>query len=536
MLTHIGDSEQSENRLSPGVRRVHWIDVGNLLDFKYWDPHKSQPEYLDLAVNDYIDYHLYTRHYDWDPVAERFEEHFATEQPRDAFSPLMYYLGVMPSDPQTPYDDNDLVTLADSLPKIIDYYRKDVSPPRGFFSTMYSLEDWAACTAPPGELIAPAMDVSKRLVNDCYHNYLWLTFASGSVGGPAAWKCAGGMYPLQPLSRNWYDVQGSDSFVHPEPYPEPLNAWTDEILDSHLALSRFTSLVRWKAVRAPEPPSSPSSPYRPMRVTKDESGGAKVILKASETGQPLEPSDGWLWTGASDRYITVGWIVHNFSHNYAVPEMDDIPTPVTPPWVEISGLASGTTLELVWFDDHKGKIIGGRTTTTNGHFNVQAPNTETYPSTGFGKSIAFLIQPIGFTPNKDFAALPSTSEMATVNTTDMIAQIVIEPLHHDTIWVDEHPTVDWDVDSGPPYNGNLIFTAWTKPRTDVWPAMGNFYFAWDFGDGATGGGQGANGVGHRYGSERSGKRVKVTLEVRDHNNQRISGDVMYVDIKATTDP
>jgi len=199
----------------------------------------------------------------------------------------------------------------------------------------------------------------------------------------------------------------------------PPNDSTEKVLDSMLSLSRFTSLVRWEAVRAPEPPSDPS-PYRPMRVTKGESGpgvhpGA-ALRRSSDPQYPEISESEYLWTGASDGTISVGWIARNFPHNYTVPEKDNIPTPdANPLWVEIKGLASGTTLELVWFDDHKGKIIGGRTTTTNGHFNVQVPNTETYPSTGFGKSIAFLIQPVGFTPNKDFAALPNTSEMGSAS-------------------------------------------------------------------------------------------------------------------------
>jgi hypothetical protein len=302
-----------------------------------------------------------------------------------------------------------------------------------------------------------------------------------------------------------WDLSGINYF---NPYDYPLNYYTDEILDSLLSLSRFVSLVQWRHVSDPEqyPPDMRSqiAPYRPMRITRNEPGGPRVGLKAGPAGPPLSEND-WLWTGASDTYITVGWIVRNYAQNYGVPECEDPIGPAQPPWVEISNLASGLALELAWFDDQRGCLIGDRTISTTGQFNVPASSTE--PG-GFGKSIAFLIQPLGFTGSQDFEPLPN----------EKIGQIVISPRdwQHCYEWHDERPEVV--------KNALLTFTAWTKPQ--ITNPIG-YNFRWHFAD--TGATQ-DNGpsVSHTFTQPSGADGRKVTVEIFDPQGKRISGDIIYV--------
>ena len=91
---------------------------------------------------------------------------------------------------------------------------------------------------------------------DCYHNYLWLGFATGSVGGPTPYQCPG-QFPFQE-TLNFYDLSGVEYVNRRDSsHPRTLNFYTDDILDSMKSLSRFTSLVRWQMV---------GSDYRPMRA------------------------------------------------------------------------------------------------------------------------------------------------------------------------------------------------------------------------------------------------------------------------------
>ena len=197
-----------------------------------------------------------------------------------------------------------------------------------------------------------------------------------------------------------------------------------------LSLSRFVSLVNWRYV---------GDLWRPLEKTL----GRKIILMDRNTGQWLT-DDRWLWTAASDGVFLVGWIVWNYPQNYDVPEYQDVLSPVPPPWVEISGLTPGIPLELAWFDDQKGQLLPGRTVSTTGHFNLQARNTE---SGGFGKSIALLIQPVGFTPNRSWEALPSFPN-------HVIGQI------------DVSPRGSWWLEKGleAPNHSLLSFSVRTKPQ------------------------------------------------------------------------
>jgi hypothetical protein len=456
MLGHIRTGE--ENRLGAGRRRLAGVVLGNLRRFKQWDPDWSQPEYVDIASNDYIDYHLYTH----DGISQ------ATEAPEDHFSPLKYYLGVDTSDP------NGLYWNGCTLPQIIDHYRKATSPRRGgFFSSEFGLLD---CT----------IMERKRLFNECYHNYLWLAFATGSVGGPIpCWL------------RMYYDLSGIE-YMNPLGYP--LNCYTDEILDSMLSLSRFVSLVQWQHIQ--DPAANPTdSCYRPMRVTK-LSGGPGVTLKDPSTWQPLSENE-WLWTGASDGTITVGWIVRNYPRNYDIPEYEDVLAPIPPPIVTISGLAH-VPLELVWFDDRTGCLIGNREVRSDGAFNnIWAPNTE--PG-GFGKSMAFLIQPVGFTPNWYFEPLPD----------EIIGQIEVSPRFGD--WHEEFQSAT---------TRTVTFTMRTKPAITN-PL--NYKFEWNFGDGSPPQiREGDNQISHTFtGDQSAWHTVKVDIKDKTQQDRRVSGDMLEV--------
>jgi hypothetical protein len=473
MFTNMALGEQSW--LGFGRRRFHWSSAGNLRRFKQWDPNGNQPLYLDrygddLVANDYIDYHLYCQ---WDIV----------ENPTDPFTPLRFFLGII----------GDLGTHGCTLPDVIDHYRKPDSFRRGGFFSSEIGPQWMPERS------------SKRLLNDVYHNYLWLGFASGSVGGPTMW-----VLPNPGDVRVDWDLNG-DRFINTNLNPNfDLNNYTDEILDSFLSLSRFTSLVRWQCV---SDPNLHGLPYRPM-----SSDPNRDVAVQDNSG---DPQTEWVWTAASDGNITVGWIVRNYNihqtYSYYdpithlpiadVPECEDPLPPITPPTITITGL-SAIPLELVWFDDHKGCMVGNRTVSSSGQFNVGAPYTE--PG-GFGKSIAFLIQPVGFTPNTSFEALPAAD--------DRIGQIVVDSLHRQS-WHDETPRVyeDW-----------VTFTATTKPEIQN---PNGYVFNWTF--------QPAgypeihlppvfnNDQVDYYLDPLVSPTYLVSVEIKDNGGKRISGDFIQL--------
>ena len=276
-----------------------------------------------------------------------------------------------------------------------------------------------------------------------------------------------------------------------------------------LSLKRFTSLVRWKLV---------GDGYRPVRASS-QSTGISITLRSTQYGNSLSQNE-WLWTAASDKTITVGWIVRNFPHDYGWPERDDIYTTstVTPPWLDISGLTSGVNLELVWFDDHRGKIIGSRPTTTSGGFLVQLPDTDTTPQVGFGKSVAFLIQPIGLTPNTSFEALP--------NPGDRIGQIVVSPVLR---YHDEHTTTR--------IGTQLTFRAVTKPEIPPQQRT-NYIYHWAFGDKdyTEPEGQGLDVVTFSYPDGETCWWKKVELEIMDLQRKPVSGDIVYIEVYPRGNP
>jgi len=461
---YIADTE----RLRLGSERLRTVDVGNLQRFNWWDPDigtaARQAAYLDNPLNDYIDYHLYT----WNrsvPASQWF-----TEYPQDAYTPIKYYLGVSVG------VQEDLRSSSCTLPEVIDYNRQHG---RGFFSSEFALTRW--------EDPATSGYARKRLINDCYHNYIWLAFATGSVGGPTPkWPAPG---PVKP----YYDLSGINYL---NPAGEALNCYTDEILDSVRSLSRFTSLVNWKLIGAL---------YRPMRITKD-SGGAGLELRSTTSGLVL-PENEWLWSAGSDKTFTVGWIVRNCPRDYGTPEWNDALTTKTAPRVHITGLqATAPSLELVWFDDHLGQIVGSRTYSTSGTFNVVTPNTE--GKNGFARSIAFLIQPTGLTASKSYAALPD----------EKIGMIGATPLDSNEKWYEEGQKV---------LAGPLTFTVRTKPATNP----SGLTFEWRFDSDTTAPivVSGEDHIHRTYTASEEGRFVKV--DIKDQQNKRVSGDITYVWVK-----
>jgi hypothetical protein len=103
----------------------------------------------------------------------------------------------------------------------------------------------------------------------------------------------------------------------------------------------------------------------------------------------------------------VGWIIYDYAFA-SEPWSYEPASLVTPPNLVVGGLAEGT-YEAVWFDDRRGMIIDRVDPFyTDDVFVRQVPNTDPPDNpTGFGKSIAFLIQPVGYTPQRSFAALPN---------------------------------------------------------------------------------------------------------------------------------
>jgi hypothetical protein len=461
-----------------GSRRLRTVSVGNLLRFHYLDPERIYHEppnpdlfqalYLDNPRNDYIDYHLYT-------FGRTSETLWFTEYPSDSYTPIKYYLGVDVGAPQ------DLATSGCTLPQIIDHNR--YVPPGashrvgGFFSSEFGLRQWEIYTDYKGY-------PRKRFLSDCNHNYLWLGLATGSIGGPTPWRLAGSP------AKDCYDLSGINYL---NPTGEALNYYTDEILDSMLSLNRFTSLVNWKLVDAS---------YRPMRITKD-SGGPSLELRSTTSGLVL-PENEWLWSAASDKTFTVGWIVRNCPRNYEIPESSDSLTAKPAPRVHITGLqATAPTLELVWFDDHLGQIVGSRAYSTSGTFNVVTPNTE--GKNGLARSIAFLIQPTGLTANASFAALPD----------EKIGQIEVSPRVGD--WYEEYQQAN---------GGTLTFKARTKPAITN---PSGYTFEWrSYSESAPPIIVYGNDQLTSYCSPAMKRLFKV--DIKDSQNKRVSGDITYLDI------
>jgi hypothetical protein len=467
MLRQIGSKVATTGRA--GSRRLRTVSVRNLQRFTLWDWNRWDPElnraaYLDNSLNDYIDYHLYTWT-GWDPSV------WFTEYPQDPYTPMKYYLGVNVGVQQ------DLRASSCTLPEVIDHNRYAPGGGHrlgGFFSSEFGLPRWDDPTT--------RGYARKRLINDCYHNYLWLGMATGSVGGPTP------LWPPRSWWRKYYDLSG---ITYLNPFGESLNCYTDEILDSMLSLSRFTSLVHWKFMR---------DSYRPVRV-QHQSSDTTITLRVSQGGSQLSQND-WLWTAASDTTFTVGWIVRNCPRDYTIPESQNALTTATAPWLHIQHLAQ-IPLELVWFDDHLGQIVGSRSYSTSGTFNVVTPNTE--GKNGFARSLAFLIQPTGLTASKSYAALPD----------EKIGMIGAAPLDTNEKWYEEGQKV---------LSGPLTFTVRTKPATNP----SGLTFEWRFDSDTTAPivVSGEDHIHRTYTASEEWRFVKV--DIKDQQNKRVSGDITYV--------
>jgi len=470
ILKQIGDNEATTGRPGTHSVRPRSVSVGNLLWFNSRDPDEGTPQrqtaYLDNLLNDYVDYHLYTWT-GWDPSV------WFTEYPDGPTTPVKFYLGVGVG------AHEDLRTSGCTLPEIIDHNRYAPGGGHrlgGFFSSEFGLLAWEDPNNGRGY-------PRKRLINDCYHNYIWLGFATGSVGGPTPWR------PAPSPARGYYDLSGINYL---NPTGEALNYYTDEILDSMLSLSRFTSLVQWKLIDAP---------YRPVRLSN---AGTSITLWSSQNGPTSLSQNDWLWSAASDGFFTVGWILRNCPRDYGTPEWDDALTTKPAPRVHITGLQA-LPLELVWFDDHLGQIVGSRAYSTSGTFNVVTPNTE--GTNGFARSIAFLIQPTGLTPNKIFTALPD----------EKIGQIEVTP--RDFSW--------WYEECQKTTGTAIAFKARTKPAITN---AGNFKFRWNFHHAS--GWQvvlvdGSDQVIHTYTEDETDTHtVRVDILDKAQQDKRVSGDMI----------
>lgn len=197
-----------------------------------------------------------------------------------------------------------------------------------------------------------------------------------------------------------------------------------------------------------------------------------------------------------------------------------------PPWVKITGLDFGVELELAWWDDHRGCFVGDRVVSTNGEFNVQAPGTE--PDGKFGRSIAFLIQPKGYTPQRYFEPLPN----------ELIGLIDVQaPVE----WHEETPKVR--------VNTAYTYVARAKVANAEKSYPEDYYFRWRFEDPNAAGGEetfpspwenpplpGASGwhqIDYLYESENNlGKWRKVQVDVYEdpEGNSRVTGDIIHVSL------
>lgn len=373
------------------------------------------------------------------------------------------------------------------LPEVIDYYRdpNQVTTKRGFFSSYVGLTE--------AVFGATNETNSKRLMNDCYHNYLWMAFASGSVGGPIAFE------PPQMFATvdeaKYYDLSGQ-LFLNENPDLTnilTLGNYTEEILDSLLSLSRFTSLVRWREV---------GDDWRPMRA---ENSPTSMSLKSnSGAGGAVLSQNDWLWTGASDGKYAVGWILNNYTLSSDRWSYDAVGTS-TLPWMRIEGMDSVSGLELVWFDDRRGTIIK-RESVSGPTIEKQVPATES--DGDFGKSVAFLIQPAGYTPDRVFAELPN----------ELIGQIDVQ---NAASWHEEQPTVV----SGSPYTYN----ARTRPVIDN---PNDYYYRWtvEDADETPDSGDGKDSVSVTITG--SGLK-KATVDIERPEGNRVCGDIIYVQVVAS---
>jgi hypothetical protein len=175
-------------------------------------------------------------------------------------------------------------------------------------------------------------------------------------------------------------------------------------------------------------------------------------------------------------------------------------------------------MELVWFDDHKGCTTGTRTTSTNGQFNVQAPNTV---STGFDKSVAFLIQPVGFTPRQTFSDLSQ----------EKIGQIeVTSP--YGTLWHEEHPTA---YITSQPITTVLTFTVRVNDDSTT---SSQYWYNWKWYRGFetyedTQSGYGLGRVRRNF-TNADRDNWKVTVDILDGGPQgnRVCGDMIYMAVRA----
>jgi hypothetical protein len=466
MLSFMGTTETAKL----GSRRLRCLDVWNLRRFKYYDTEGDQPQYLDVAENDYIDYHLNTR---YDNEYDRAKMY--TDYPTDPFTPMQQFLGVK----------GEFTTAGCSLPEVIDHYRDPASPRRaGFFSSGFDLYGWRKMPGTDLFYVPPR----KRLLSDCYHNYIWLPFATGSIGGPIP----GELPPT--LNLVPYDLSG---VTYLSPKSVTLNTYTDEILDSMLSVNRFTSLVQWKLA---------DDLYQPVRV-HHQSGDTTITLLDATTGQQLSQND-WLWTAASDKTITVGWIVRNCPRNYDLPESSDTLSTVAPPMLRVQNLAA-IPLGLVWFDDHLGRIVGNGAYTSSGSLTVQAPNTE--GKNGFARSIAFVIQPVGLTPPKQFESLPSSPN-------HMIGQIEVSPRRDDFMgWYEEYQYAN--------ANTTLTFKARTKPAISN---LQGWRFEWrSFTETSQPTVVQGNDQLTSYCTS-AGRLIKV--DIYDPQNRRVSGDIIQLEL------
>lgn len=135
-------------------------------------------------------------------------------------------------------------------------------------------------------------------------------------------------------------------------------------------------------------------------------------------------------------------------------------------------------LELVWFDDHKGTCTQSadryRFTLTAGNPNLVVPapckaDGTAYADPVFEKSMAFLIQPAGYAPDRQFAPIPN----------EPIGQIVaIGASKSDNRDIRERPLIAQST--------AYAYEARTKPGLDDSSTPGydernDYYYYWDFG-------------------------------------------------------
>jgi len=181
---------------------------------------------------------------------------------------------------------------------------------------------------------------------------------------------------------------------------------------------------------------------------------------------------------------------------------------------------------LAWFDDQRGIFVGDRTPCITGEFVVEVPETEPGTPPGFGKSIAFLIQPVGLTPKRHFEPLPN----------EFIGQISIEDIETDPQSGEEWHEEEMDINSGE--QNKYVFYVRTKPDLDDPNTPENewdeYYYKWSFGDFSSHGevqGQGLDTVTNVYFTsalENSSEEVSVHIYRDNQYTARVTGDIIYV--------